>query len=305
MNKNIIETFNLTKKYSLKKIKKEIIALNNVNLNIKKGEIFSILGSNGAGKSTLIKILTTLIRPTGGYALINGYNILKDQRKVKENIALMLEKNMLYYRITGYDNLKFFCQLYNIDDYKRKIFELAEEFELKNWLNNYVETYSSGMKMKLALIRTLLLNREILFLDEPTTGIDIYTKLFIIEKLKKINNTIFLASHDMFVVEKLADKIAFINNGEIIRVGTNRELKDAISSNVPIEVYIKQEKKELKKELKKENFVLNIIENKNKLIISINNRRFYQNFLKIACKYPILKINEPDTALEDVFKKIV
>ncbi|GAG84265.1 unnamed protein product [marine sediment metagenome] len=112
MSESSIETYNLTKSYNLKGRAQKITALNNVSLKIKKGEIFGLLGPNGAGKTTMINILTTLIQPSSGYALINGYNILKQPNIVKNGIALMLESDMLYYRLTGYDNLKFFCKIY-------------------------------------------------------------------------------------------------------------------------------------------------------------------------------------------------
>jgi len=120
MNKNIIETFDLSKIYKLKQRKKEIIALNEINISIKEGEIFGLLGPNGAGKTTLIQILTTLRQPTSGYALIDGNNILKKAKKAKSKVALMLDDKMLYYRITAYDNLKFFCKIYNVPNYDSK-----------------------------------------------------------------------------------------------------------------------------------------------------------------------------------------
>ena len=112
MVKSIIETFDLTKIYKIKSAKKEIKALDNVNISVNEGEIFGLLGPNGAGKTTMIQILTTLRRPTSGYATINGYNILKNPVKMKDGIALMLGSKMIYYRITAYDNLKFFCKVY-------------------------------------------------------------------------------------------------------------------------------------------------------------------------------------------------
>ena len=117
------------------------------------------------------------MQPTNGYALINGVNILKNPKSIRNKIALMLDSQMLYYRITGYDNLKFSCKIYNIPNYKAEISKIAEDFGLKKWLKQYVHNYSTGMKMKLALCRTLLINRKILFLDEPTLGLDVKTVL--------------------------------------------------------------------------------------------------------------------------------
>ncbi|GAH97259.1 unnamed protein product, partial [marine sediment metagenome] len=111
-------------------------------------------------------------------------------------------------------------RIYEVPNYKEKISYLAKDFGLEKWLNQYVENFSSGMKMKLALCRTLLLDRKILFLDEPTLGLDVKSIALIIKKLKKLKKTIFLTSHDMGVVEKLCDRIAFINNGKIVKIGT-------------------------------------------------------------------------------------
>jgi ABC-2 type transport system ATP-binding protein len=117
MDNGIIQTFDLSKVYKLRGQNKEINALEDVNLSIKKGEKFGLLGPNGAGKTTLIHILTTIKQPTSGYATIDGYNILTNPNQAKEKVALMLESSMLYYRITGYDNLKFFCKIYNVPNY--------------------------------------------------------------------------------------------------------------------------------------------------------------------------------------------
>ncbi len=305
MARNIIETFDLTKKYKLKGKKKEILALNKVNISIKEGEIFGLLGPNGAGKTTIIQILTTLLQPTSGYAIVDGYNILKKPKYVKSRVGLMLESDMLYYRITGYDNLKFFAKIYNIPNYKQKIYEITKEFGLEKWLNQYVENFSSGMKMKLALCRTLLLNPKILFLDEPTLGLDVKSTAFIVEKLKNLNRTIFLTSHNMSVVEKLCNHIAFINNGNILKTGTQEEIKSLIQTEMKVEVEIKNNRNQLKSELNHQNFLNKIIDNENGFIISLKNRKFYKELFLILSNYDILKINERELSLEDLFLKIV
>ena len=304
MAKNIIETFDLTKIYKLKSAKKEIKALDNVNISIKEGEIFGLLGPNGAGKTTMIQILTTLRRPTSGYATINGYNILKNPVKMKDNIALMLGSKMIYYRITAYDNLKFFCRIYEVPNYKKKIKILVEEFGLQDWLNEYVENFSSGMKMKLALCRTLLLNRDILFLDEPTLGLDVKTIDFIVGKIRNLNKTIFLTSHDMNVVEKLCNRIAFINKGKIIKIGSKEELKKLGQSSINIEVEIIKNKIELEKELKETEYVIDYEKSNNGFRIELKNRNNYKYFLSLLGKYDIQKINEREISLEKLFLQI-
>ncbi len=305
MVRNIIETFDLSKKYKLKGRKKEIIALNKVNISIKEGEIFGLLGPNGAGKTTMVQILTTLLQPTSGYAIIDGYNILKKPRQVKNRVGLMLESDMLYYRITAYDNLKFFSKIYDVSNYDKKIHNLAKEFGIEKWLNQYVENFSSGMKMKLALCRTLLLKPKILFLDEPTLGLDVQTTSFIVNKLKNLNRTIFLTSHDMNVVEKLCNRIAFINNGEIVKIGAQEEMKRLIQTEIKVVIEIVDNKNQLKFELDQKEFIKDIVYMNKGFIISLKSRENYQDLMLILSKYKILKIKEQDLSLEDLFLKIV
>lgn len=301
MTNRIIETFDLTKIYKLKGQNKEIKALNKVNLSIKEGEIFGLLGPNGAGKTTLIHILTTIKQPTSGYATINGYNVLKNPRQAKKNLALMLESKMLYFRMTGYDNLKFFCKLYKVPNYKEKINSIVKEFGLEKWLDQYVEHFSSGMKMKLALCRTLLLNRKILILDEPTLGLDVKSKSFIIDMLKNTGKTIFLTSHDMSVVEKLCNRIAFINKGGILKIGTQKELKKFAQENINVSVEIKKNKDKLISELSQKKYIKKVIDKHDGLIITLKSRNYYQNLASVLGNYEFMRINEPEYSLEDLF----
>lgn len=304
MRENIIETFNLSKSYPLKGKEKKIEALRNINLSIKKGETFGLLGPNGAGKTTLIQILTTLLHPTSGYAIIDGYNILKQPNKVKSKVALMLESDMLYYRITAYDNLKFFCKLYKVKDYKHKIKKITEKLGINNWLDEYVEEMSSGMKMKLALARTLLLNRDIIFLDEPTLGLDVKTINMFLDIINNIESTIILTSHDLNVVEKLCDRIAFINEGKIINKGNQEKIRNMVHSFIKIEVTINKDKNGLIEELKNMDYINSVVGSEDKkIIIQIKKRCFYKNLFKILSNYNIKKFREIETSLEELFLK--
>ncbi|HEC40864.1 MAG TPA: ABC transporter ATP-binding protein, partial [bacterium] len=273
LNNYIIQTFDLSKVYKLKGKKKEITALNNVNISIRENEIFGLLGPNGAGKTTMIQILTTLLQPTSGYALIDGFNIIKRPKRAKNRVALMLESSMLYYRITGFENLKFFCKIYQVQNYREKIYKIADELGLTEWLKQYVEYYSSGMKMKLALCRTLLLERKILFLDEPTLGLDVSTKNLITDKLRKVKKTIFLCSHDLSVVEKLCDRVAFINKGTIQKIGTKEDIRRMIQTEIKLEVNINKNKKSLKEELLNHDFITEVTNTKKGYIIGLEERK--------------------------------
>lgn len=303
-NEPIIKTFNLSKVYFLKGKEKYIKALDNINISIKSGEIFGLLGPNGAGKTTLIQILTTLLKPTSGYALIDGDNILKYPNKVKSKVALMLESDMLYYRISAYDNLKFFCKLYRVPNYKQKIYDMADLLGIRKWLKQYVEKLSSGLRMKLALCRTLLLERDILFLDEPTLGLDVKTIWLFIDIIKNINSTVIFTSHDLSVIEKLCDRMAFINEGKILNIGTQKEIKSLIESEIKIEISLRQKNQNLISELQNANFVTDITElQKNDISICIKERTYYKDLLKILSNYDVEKVKEIETSLEGLFMK--
>ncbi len=305
MTDKIIETFDLSKIYYLKSKNSHIKALDDVNISIKKGEIFGLLGPNGAGKTTLIQVLTTLLRPTSGYATIDGYHLLKNTKKVKSRIALMLESDMLYYRLTAYDNLKFFCKLYEVSNYQQKINDMVELFGIENWLKEYVEKLSSGMKMKLALARTLLLERDILFLDEPTLGMDVKTINQFIDIIKNVEKTIIFASHDLSVVEKLCDRIAFINKGKVFKIGTQEEIKNLARSEIILEITISSKKQELISKFNSYNFITNIIEpRKNVVLVSLKERTYYKDLLSLISDYEIMKIKEIETSLEDLFLRM-
>lgn len=301
----IIETIDLSRDYKLKGKKTQINALNNINISIKEGEIFGLLGPNGAGKTTLIKILTTLLQPTSGDAIIDGYNVVQNPKKVKSLIGLMLGSEMLYYRITGYDNLKFFCKIYKVHNYKEKINEIVKEFGLEKWLNQYVGSYSNGMKLKLALCRTLLLDRKILILDEPTLGLDVKSIIDIIKKLKSLNKTIFLTSHDMNVVEKLADRIAFINKGKILKIGDKESVKNLSQKEVKIKVEIHNDVNKLRAELLTQNFIKEIDNDSGGMLITLKDRSNYSQILQVLGKYPIRKVKELDVSLEELFLKLI
>ncbi|MFW9829949.1 MAG: ABC transporter ATP-binding protein [Candidatus Thorarchaeota archaeon] len=304
MYDNIIETVELTKEYKLKG-KGNITALNNINLSIQKGEVFGLLGPNGAGKTTLISILTTLIQPTSGSAFIDGIDVVKSPKLIKPKIALMLDFKLLYNRITAYDNLKFFCKLYKVPNYREKINSIVDDFGMGKWLNQYVSNFSMGMKMKLALCRTLLIERDILLLDEPTLGLDINSKSFIIKKLKESNSTIFLTSHDMSVVERLCDRIAFISNGSILKIGDQESLRKLVQTEISLKLKIDKNINDLKSRLNQIDYISNLSEDREGLVISLKNRKHYKDLLKILSNYEISKIHELELSLEDLFLKLI
>ncbi|HEC37022.1 MAG TPA: ABC transporter ATP-binding protein [bacterium] len=300
-----IEILNLTKNYKIKGNKKEFRALDNINLKVEKGEIFGLLGPNGAGKTTMVSILTTLIQPTSGTAKILGRDILKNKRFVKENIGLMLGGDMIYYRLSGYKNLRFFSKIYNIKDYNKKIYDLSDKLNLTEWLHQYVENYSAGMKVKLALARVLLIDPKILFLDEPMLGLDPKIAKSIVDILMKFNKTIFLTSHQMNIVESLCNRIAFLREGKIKKVDTKENFKNFFLKGTKIQIQVSNNRKnDLVKTLSSLEFVDDLkIVNEN-IILSLRNKSNYSNLFEVISKFPITRFKEIETDLEDVFIKL-
>jgi len=301
----VIETFNLTKRYKMRGKTEKLTALNNVNLKVKEGEIFGLLGPNGAGKTTLVSILTALLQPSEGYAKVLGRNVLKEQYFIKKNVGLMLGADMIYYRLTGYRNLKFFCKIYNISDYEKKIKNIAGILGLTSKMSQLVETYSSGMKVKLALARILLIDPKILFLDEPMLGLDPIIVKEIMNLLKNLNKTIFITSHQMNVVESICSKIAFLNHGNIIKTDTKENYVKLLQKEIKIQIKIGLDKIiELIDELSTLNYISDIERNKDIVYFHIQDRNYYPKIFGILQKYPVEQIKELETSLEDVFIKL-
>jgi len=244
-----VETFGLTKEFIPTKgfyhvvsnpFRKgePILAVDNVTLQIKRGEIFSIAGPNGAGKTTLMKILSCLITPSRGNANVAGYNILKEDNAVKSSIGLISgDERSFYWRLTLKQNLYFFAALYNISaaQTRIKIAELAPLLEIESYLDRRFQECSTGVKQKLAIMRSLLNDPQVLFMDEPTKSLDTTTvkslKNFIKEKLvRQQGRTVFFSSHNLNEVESFADRIAIMHKGQIRACGTLEDLCDKINS---------------------------------------------------------------------------
>lgn len=215
-----IEIENLTKKF------KEKIAVNNVSLKIKQGELFSLLGTNGAGKTTTIKMISTLILPTSGSIKINGLDINKDKQKIKEILNVSPQETAIAMNLSVKENLEFMAGVYQIQNPKEKIDELVKTFKLEEVLNQKAKTLSGGWQRKVSIAIALINEPKILFLDEPTLGLDVIERKElwnVIEKLKgKI--TIILTTHYMEEAESLSDIIGIMAKGNLVDVGTAKEL---------------------------------------------------------------------------------
>ena len=205
---------------------KTIKALDNVSLNVESGELFGLLGVNGAGKTTLIKILCGLSKKTSGEIVINGFNLDNDMDKIKEIVDISPQETSVAGNLTVKENLEFFASIYKNNDIKF-INEVIETFSLNDVLTQRAKTLSGGYKRRLSIAIALISKPKILFLDEPTLGLDVFARRelwSIIQKLKgKI--TIILTSHYLEEIEQLCDRVAILSKGKLLQVGTIKEIK--------------------------------------------------------------------------------
>ena len=224
---NMIEVKNLAKTF------KTLKAVDDISFFVKKGEIFGLLGPNGAGKSTTLRILSTLAQPTSGTATIGGYDIVKDDNKVREMLGIVSEKMIIYDRLTAKENLWFFGCLYGLpkERLNKRIDELLALVNLTQFKDKQVGTFSTGMRQRMNVIRALLNEPKVLFLDEPTLGLDPQSSVEIRDFVKKLNKeqgtTIIITTHIMIDADILCDRIAIIDHGKIIALDTSTNLKKA------------------------------------------------------------------------------
>jgi ABC-2 type transport system ATP-binding protein len=223
---------------------KEIEAVRGVSFEIAEGELFGLLGPNGAGKTTTIKMLITLLIPTAGEARVLGFDVVKQAREVRKRIGYVFGgERGVYERLSGYDNLRYFAELYGVPgrEQKPRIEELLELVSLKGREHERTEGYSRGMKQRLHIARGLLHDPQVLFLDEPTIGLDPVGARELratIASLADAGKTILLTTHYMFEADALCDRIAVINRGEIVAEGTPTQLKSRVAAGSVVEVEV-------------------------------------------------------------------
>jgi ABC-2 type transport system ATP-binding protein len=228
-NESIINIQHLTKAFG------DFVAVNDVSFDVKKGEIFGLLGPNGAGKTTIIRMLCTLTRPTKGTATIGGHDIVKQDTEVRKLIGIVSEKMIMYNRLKARENLWFFGSLFGIprDELNKRIVELLELVQLTKWENSQVGTFSTGMKQRMNIIRALLNLPQVLFLDEPTLGLDPQSTVEVREFIKKVNQenktTVLITTHMMSEADLLCDRIGIIDHGKIVALDTSTNLKKMVS----------------------------------------------------------------------------
>lgn len=310
---NIIQVQNLIKKY--KKADKN--SVDDISFNVEEGSFFAFLGENGAGKTTTISILTTTLAKTSGKVFINKRNIDKSSSKIRKDIGIIAQKPSLDENLTGEENIRIHSALYGVynfrpayslmsKDYKEKVEELITLIDLKDFLHKKVKTYSGGMKRKLEIVRSLIHEPKILFLDEPTTGLDPVSRKSIWQYLnnlrKETNLTIFLTTHYLEEAEQ-ADHVAIINHGKIILNDTPEEIKKTLLNDYIVITtnHIKKLKKELEeKEIK----YVEELSKKNSIALDINKKWTVQKYIKmIDTEISDVSIIKP--TLEEAYLKLL
>jgi ABC-2 type transport system ATP-binding protein len=253
----------------IKRTTKEVVAVEDVSFEIRQGELFGLLGPNGAGKTTSVKMLTTLLIPSGGSATILGLDVVKDANKVRPRIGFIFGgERGLYWRLSGLDNLRYFASLYYVDEAtsRKRIPELLEIVGLKGREREKVEGYSRGMRQRLHIARALLHDPEVLFLDEPTMGLDPVGARELrttVKNLQSANKTILLTTHYMFEADALCQRIAVINKGKIVALDTPEKLKENVQDLSVVEVELYGIPQEVIERIKALDFVVEVsIENR-------------------------------------------
>jgi len=300
MSDYIIEVENLVKRFG------GLVAVDDISFKVKVGEIFGFLGPNGAGKTTTINILCTLLRPTSGRALINGFDAVRQQSQVRQSIGLVFQDPSLDERLSGLQNLRFHAMVYNMPASVRepRIEQFLQMMQLWDKRHNEVRTYSGGMKRRLELARGLLHHPKVLFLDEPTLGLDPQTRHRIWEYILKLrqqeDTTIFLTTHDMDEANK-ADRIAIIDYGKIITMDSPEKLKKMVGKDI-ISVKTDDDKRAAKEiELR---YQIEVRHDSNGLTFEIaDGEQFLPDFIK-EFSHKILSVNLRCSSLDDVFLKL-
>ncbi len=300
-----IETKSLTKSFG------DLVAVNDISFSVEKGEIFGFLGPNGAGKSTTMMIFTTLLKPTSGKALIAGFDVTKDAKQVRENIGFVQQETTVDEYLTGRENLLLQAKLNHIpkNEINQRIDEVLELIELSDKQDQAVVTYSGGMRKRLDIAGGLLHHPKVLFLDEPTVGLDIQTRRKIWQYIKKIHvefeMTIFVTTHYMEEADSLCDRIGIMDHGKIQVIDTPENMKNALGNEIiSLVVDGSNNHNSFLEELKKIEFIKKINEDDLKLTLFTSNGtevipKIFQISSKLDIKINSISLTQP--TLDDVF----
>ena len=300
-----VETRSLTKSFG------DVNAVNDISFSVEKGEIFGFLGPNGAGKSTTMMILTTLLKPSSGQALISGFDVMENPKQVRQNIGYVQQETTVDEYLTGKENLLLQAKLNHIPkkEINQRIEDVLNLIELSDKQDQPVVTYSGGMRKRLDIAGGLLHRPKVLFLDEPTVGLDIQTRRKIWQYIKKIHEefemTIFLTTHYMEEADQLCDRIGIIDNGKIQIIDSPENMKNAMGNEV-ITISVDGEKHTdlFLAELKKFESIKKINKEESKLTLYVSNgTEVIPQIFQISSnlKIKILSISLTQPTLDDVF----
>ena len=285
----------------------DLVAVNGVDLEIPRGEIFGLLGPNGAGKTTIIRMLGGLTHPTSGRATVLGLDIVKDTRKVKDRIGVVPQNNVLDRDINVYRNLKYHAKLHGIPGPRidPKIDEVLEFTELKAKRDSKIDDLSGGMKRRLVVAKAMMHDPEVLFLDEPTTGLDPQSRRMVWDKVRSFREkgmTMILTTHYMDEADALCDRIGIIDHGKVIALGTPEELKASLGVQTVLEVKVYDGTQEtILRDLEAQSFTEDVFAEGEKVMLRTNDKKAAAVHIltRHADDVETLQFREP--TLEDVF----
>jgi ABC-2 type transport system ATP-binding protein len=294
----LIEVEKLTKRFG------DLVAVDNISFSIEEGEIFGFLGPNGAGKTTTLSILSTLLAPSSGKAYVNGYDVVSQKAEVRRSIGVVFQDPTLDEELTARENMDIHRRLYGMKKSREKIDELLELVELNNRKDQLVKNFSGGMKRRLEIARGLLHEPSILFLDEPTLGLDPQTRNHLWDYIRDMNRekkvTIILTTHYMDEAEKLSDRVAIIDMGKIIALDTPSALKERLGGSV-IRIESNESSK-VKEKLMKLDWLSNLRVHNGFVDVTLNNaEKRIAELIKILNEIHIDSVSLQIPTLEDVF----
>ena len=286
-----------------------VVAVDDVSFTVRRGEIFGLLGPNGAGKSTLIRILTTLMKPTSGTAFIESSDVTREPEKIRSRIGVCPQNSTLDLELSAFDNLDFYGRLQNVDDatLKTRIPELLSMVDLSDRADARVSTFSGGMRRKLEIVRAFIHHPSILFLDEPTIGLDPESRREVWGQITRLNaeeTTIILTTHYMDEAEKLCERLAFMDRGRLISLDTPENLKTAMPGGDLIEIGFDEPTEEIASLIRAHPSVVSLETKGQKLMISAHDGSRLMPELLVdfnRLSIPVRSISIRSPSLEDVF----
>lgn len=307
----IIEAEGLTKTFG------SLTAVDHVSFEVGEGEVFGLLGPNGAGKTTTVRMLACLVLPSEGSAKVGGHDILHDSLKVRQIVGILTENPSLYERLTAFENMNFFAEAYglsNPQEKRNRIRELLEFFELWERRNDKVGNFSKGMKQKLAIARALVHKPPVLFLDEPTAGLDPEASKEVRDLMEKLSrherHTILLCTHRLEDAEKLCSRVMIINRGKSIVVGTPDELREKIVGQPTVQVILTKLNQNIIEKVKELNQVreISVDDSASSLLITLDNAQSATPEVVKSIVYSggeVLSVNVLRPSLEETYLKLV